>query len=126
MDHSEVETFIENLNAAWLTGDYDSLYDYFARDVVMELSGSEEPITGVADLVESYREFGESGALEHFEVTRLKTIEHEAFSICHMDFEVAYQLDDNRYRERGRDIYVIASEDGDSPSIVWRTQHIFS
>ena len=123
MSHRKIEDFVRELNEAWTRGEYGVLYDYFDKDVVMEVPGNPEPIVGVDALVKSYRDFGDSGVLNRFEVTEIQIFSYRSVAVCHLDFAVDYQIDGAEYSEKGRDIYVInASEQGEY-SIVWRTQH---
>ncbi len=118
---TNIEQFIRDLNQAWLDGRYDDLYDYYDPAVVMLPPGSDTPVVGIGPLVESYRQFGSSATLHKFDITEITLYSWNNLTMCHLKFEVDYEIESGRFREEGLDIYAINSS-GIKPKVVWRTQ----
>lgn len=117
----DLEQFIRDLNRAWREHRYEDLREYFHDEAVMLPPGTTEAIVGVEPMIQSYRQFGSVGTIHAFDTTNLTIHRIGAVSICHMCFEVDYEIESGRFRERGLEIYVIDTAD-DDPRVVWRTQ----
>lgn len=116
-----LEQLLLDLSDTWLEGRYDDLRRFYDPDVAMLPPGGLEPIVGVDAMIDSYRQFGKVGTLHHFELEDINIVEHRSTAVCHVTFEVDYEIGSGRYRERGVEVYVIDTTQ-DPPRIVWRTQ----
>lgn len=117
----DIKKFIRDLTKTWRSFRYDDLYEYFHEKVVMLPPGTNQPIEGIEPMVESYRQFGSMGTIHKFDITDLKLYHYESVAICHMQFEVDYEIESGRFREQGLEVYAIDTS-GPKPKIVWRTQ----
>ncbi len=117
----ELEQFIQDLNETWRSARYDDLYEYYHENVVMLPPGSNKPIEGIESMVESYRQFGSFGTIHGFDIADLNFYHYESVTICHMQFEVDYEIESGRFQESGLEIYVIDTS-GPKPKIIWRSQ----
>ena len=117
----DLEQFIRDLTETWKSFHYDDLYEYFHEKVVMLPPGSSQPMVGVEPMVESYRQFGSMGTIHEFSITDLAVYEYESVAICHMQFEVDYEIESGRFQEQGMEVYAIDTSGG-MPKIVWRSQ----
>ena len=117
----ELEQFIHNLNETWRSARYENLYEYFHENVVMLPPGTNQPIEGIEQMVESYRQFGSFGTIHEFDITDLKFYHYGSVAMCHMQFKVDYEIETGRFQESGLEIYAIDSS-GPKPIIVWRSQ----
>ncbi|NOZ60333.1 MAG: hypothetical protein GXO74_01490 [Calditrichaeota bacterium] len=118
---TNIEQFIRDLNKAWLDGRYDDLYDYYDNAVVMLPPGSSTPIVGIEPMVESYRKFGSSCTIHKFAIAEITLYSWKKVAMCHLKFEIDYEIKSGRFREEGLEIYAIDTS-GAKPKVVWRTQ----
>jgi hypothetical protein len=116
-----ISDFITALNDTWLDGRYDDLYAFFHDDCVMLPPGVAKPIVGVELMVESYRQFGAAGTIHSFQVLSMDTFVFDTTVMCHLEFDVDYEISSGRFRERGIEAYTIDIS-GPDPRITWRTQ----
>lgn len=119
--NAEIEAFIRSLNDTWLDGNYDELYAYFAKDCVLLPPEDTEAVVGADLIIDSYRQFGEMGTIHSFVIENIETFTRSDIAVCHVNFEVDYEIDDQRYVETGVDVYVL-SVTGTYFQVVWRTQ----
>ena len=112
---------MRDLNTAWRDHRYKDLYEYFHDDVVMLPPGTGEPVVGIESMVQSYRQFVSMGTIHAFDITNLAVYEYGTVSMCHMRFEVDYEMESGRFREEGMEVYAIDTSGAD-PRVVWRTQ----
>ena len=118
---NDLKQFILDLNDAWVEQRYDDLYGFYHDDVVMLPPGLSEPMVGVEAVVQSYREFGKIGKLHGFKVTDFKQFDYGSAVMCHMRFEVDYQIGTDRFQEEGLEVYTVVAADS-KLQVVWRTQ----
>jgi hypothetical protein len=119
MNH--LESFIQELNQAWLEGRYADLAEFFAPDVVMLPPGSKTPTLGVEQMIQSYEDFGSSAWVREFQITGLTIYEWNHLAMCHMSFEIDFELDSGRFQEAGLEVYDIDAS-RPKPKVVWRSQ----
>ena len=83
--------------------------------------GGDKSIVGVEPMIRSYRQFGALGKVHAFDITALAVYEYGATAMCHVRFEVDYDMKSGRFREEGLEVYAIDTS-GTKPRVVWRTQ----
>ncbi len=118
---TDIEKLVRSLNQAWMESRYDDLYQYFHPDVAMLLPGSDKSIVGAEAMVESYREFGAMGKLHAFDIVAIESHTYTGVVICHLTFNVDYEIDSGRFTESGIETYAIDIT-GTHPKVVWRSQ----
>lgn len=116
-----IEAFIRNLNNAWLNHRFDDLYKYFHDSVVMLLPGTSNSITGAEKMVGSYRQFMEVSTIHSFHIKDISTFKFDSIALCHLQFEIDYEINGQRSLEEGTEVYVIGKFDS-MLKVVWRTQ----
>ena len=122
-DHKKasIEAFLIALNDAWLDQNFEELYAYFSKDCVLLAPSGNETLTGVEAMVDSYRQFSELAHIHDFSVMDIQTYTRSDLAVCHVSFEIDYELGDERHIEQGMEIYVL-SVTGSYLQVVWRTQ----
>jgi len=116
-----IKEFVEGLNQAWMENRYDDLYDYFHNDVVMLQPGSNKSVAGIESMVESYRQFGAVGTIHNFNIADISVYEFESTAVCHVQFDVDYEIEAGRFQERGLEVLAVETASA-NPKIIWRTQ----
>ena len=118
---ADIEQFVRDLNRAWRDRRFEDLCEYFHHDVVLLPPGTDEPIVGIEPMIQSYRQFDSVATVHAFEIHDLTAYEFGALAICHLRFEVDYEMESGRFHEKGLEVYAIESS-GTGPRVVWRTQ----
>ncbi len=118
---NDLKRFIRELNEAWQDHRYDDLYGYFHENVAMLPPGSTQPIVGNEPMIQSYRQFVSMARIHAFRISDIELYNFGATTVCHMQFDVDYEIESGRFQEKGMEIYVIDSS-GNTPRVVWRTQ----
>ena len=121
---------IRDLNAAWQTGDFDTVANAYAEDAVLLPPDLGTPIQGRDPIVHTYREFTAAAELLRFDERDLRAYGYPTTSIVHLSFEIEYRLGDEHQADRvhrvdeGLEIYVVGHTD--PLEILWRQQCITS
>ena len=127
MNNKRIEAFVAELHNCWPGGDLAELARFYHPDVVLLPPDLGTPITGRKAVVNSYREFLEVAQLVSFETGKLELFPfvHGSSLTCmaHLNFEIVYDLDGDRYVETGLEIYTIIDRD-DRLEIIWRCQTV--
>lgn len=118
---SDITQFIRDLNQAWVDNRYDDLYDYYDNAVIMLPPGSSTPIEGIEPIISSYRDFGSSAAIHNFNILEIKAYSWKNIAMCHLQFEVDYEIESGRFKEKGLEVYAIDTS-GPKLKVVWRSQ----
>jgi len=121
---TDLKRFIHDLNQAWQEKRFEDLYQYFHKDVVMLPPGTDKPVIGIEPMVESYCQFAAMGTIHAFNIIDTAVHEFESAAVCHVRFEVDYEIEAGRFQEQGMEIYTVEYSDS-KPKIIWRTQHTF-
>jgi hypothetical protein len=134
IDDEQASKHILSLNEAWQAGRFDLLDRFFHPDVVLLPPDAGAPIVGRAAVVASYLEFAKAATLNEFVVSSLDVYPFDGATVCHMRFEIDYQINTGHFRESGLEIYVVTDSPADSradstsdatqPTIVWRSQNV--
>ena len=125
IDVERAATHILSLNEAWRAGRFEELETFYHPDVILLPTDAGIPIAGRAAVVASYREFAEAATLHDFEITSLDCYPFDGATVCHMRFEIEYEIEHGRYRESGLEVYVVTiGPDAARPVIAWRSQAV--
>jgi len=116
-----VERRLRRLNALWLENDYDALATFFHPRAVLLTPGAERSIVGREAIVDGYRQFGSMGKVHEFAVKRVEVHTYAALALCHLRFEIDYEINQQHFRESGTEVYVLSKTEQDW-QVVWRTQ----
>lgn len=127
MSSERVRIFVTGLNDCWQRGDVDALASCYHPDVVLLPPDLGVPIRGRDAVVASYRDFLEAARLDRFQAVDLDVFSFPAGDgathVAHLTFEIDYTLADERYLERGLEIYVMQEHAG-RLQIIWRQQAV--
>ncbi len=118
---TDLKTFIHNLNDAWKNHRFDELYKYFHKEVVMMPPGSAQAVVGIEEMVESYRQFASTATIHSFTIKKIDCYERGRIAMCHVHFEVDYEVESGRFQEEGLEVYTIDLS-GRGPKVLWRMQ----
>jgi len=123
----DVRQFLLDLHDCWPGGDLERLSGFYHPEVILLPPDMGPPIRGRDAVVESYAQFLNAAQLERFEVSSLELFSFEPGThMAHLEFDIAYELDNERYVEKGMEIYTVVEnadiESGRRFSIVWRSQ----
>ncbi len=122
-----IRNLISALNDAWQQEDWTAVEGCYHKDVVLMPPDAGTPILGRDAVLETYRDFCQAARLERFHQLELEVFSFERTHIAHMRFEVDYELDGERYRDEGLEIYVLApAGDGAAPVVIWRQQQLLN
>ena len=140
MTDDRIRAFIAELHTCWPSGDLTALARFYHTDVVLLPPDLGTPICGRDAVVDSYREFLEAAKLISFETDSLETYpfahnnsqndardntQKSALTcMVHLNFEIVYDLDDERYVEKGLEVYTIIDQGDDGLKIIWRSQTV--
>jgi ketosteroid isomerase-like protein len=122
-EQHDVESFVRDLNRAWVEERYEDLRGFFAEDVVLLTPGAGVTTVGAKGMVESYQQFGSMARVYGFEVTSVELHARGHIVMAHARFSVDYEISMGRYKEKGLEVYAV-DVSGAAPSVVWRTQVI--
>jgi ketosteroid isomerase-like protein len=111
---------IRTINECWLARRYAEIADHVAEEVVIAPPGSEVRLRGRDAYVQSYRDYDQAAKTHEFlpGEPQIDVTGQTAVAIC--PFEVLYELNGTRYRERGRDMLVFSRSTGEW-RVVWRS-----
>lgn len=116
----EIERLVEHLIEAWFNDNLEDMERYFHPQVVMIEPGNRR-ITGVEEMIESYRVFMEDAEVSDFKMTEMSVDLFGTTAVAFFTYRVHYRVDSTKFDESNAEILVLR-KDGDSWQIVWRTQ----
>lgn len=119
-DREEVEGFIREINGAWVGGRPGDLKGYFHEDMVIFAPGFEMKGEGREACLKSYEDFVSQATVDEFKETDMVIDLWGNTAVATYRFEVSYKINGQKYRDFGRDLFVLIREDGRWWA-VWRT-----
>lgn len=119
-DKKAILQLIRRINELWRNRQYENIGRHLSDDVCIAPPGYEGRIRGREAYVESYRRYDQSAQTLEFSPgePEVDIMGDTAVALC--PFFVVYTLDEQTFRENGRDILVLSREK-DGWRIVWRT-----
>lgn len=116
---AEPRAVVERINAAWRAGRAGESAALFHEDVVM-LTPTGQRIVGRDAMVRSYAEFTAAAAVDEYVESDHTVDEFGATAVVAYRWLMAWRAGGESYRERGRDIFVLA-RGAAGWQVVWRT-----
>jgi len=118
---AEFISIAESLDRCWMEGRFDDLESFLAEDVVFVAPGGKYRGEGLAQAIESYRQFTSNA-----QVNRFKTSDHVVTlrgdtAVVEYQWEMSWISAGAEHNETGRDVLVVSRRD-DKWRVVWRTQ----
>ena len=121
MSAEELIAFAKNLDRCWIERRYQELDNYLAPDVTFVAPGGQARTEGLADAVESYREFMSRAVLRRYKTSDYVVTERGDTAVVEYAWEIAWESAGESFAEEGRDVLVLARRNGGWRA-VWRTQ----
>ena len=121
MVETEFISFIESMDRCWMEGRLQDLGAFLAEDVVFVAPGGTPRGDGLAQAIESYRQF-----MSHAQVNRFETSDHIVTlrgdtAIVEYQWQMVWIAAGAEHNETGREVLVLSRRD-DKWRVVWRTQ----
>jgi hypothetical protein len=112
--------FVRELNRTWVSGAPQKLGPFFHPDIVIVHPGFQGRSVGREACVASYVEFAKNAKVLAFEEREPEVDVFDDVAVVSYTFDIAYDLEGRRYREQGRDLFVLRRQRGRWRA-VWRT-----
>ena len=119
-DREELLTLLERIRAAWTEGPIEILDEIFHDRMVIAGPGMKPLGEGREACVRSYRDFLERARVLAYEQFDPMTNIYGDAAIVSYRYVIAFDLEGKPFREKGRDLFVFAREEGRWQA-VWRT-----
>src|SRR5437763_12930081 len=103
---NDVTSIVAKINDAWPKGRFDELRDYFHPDVVLAQLGFGRRTVGRDALIDSYRQFVSEATIHSFTQGELHVDATGGSAVATLPWEMDYEIEGQRYRERGWDLLV--------------------
>ena len=110
---------IEHINGAWRAGRAEEAAPLFAADVVM-VTPDGGRVVGRDALVRSYVEFAAAAVIDEYAESEHSVDVFGDTAIVGYRWTMAWRAGGEAYRDRGRDLFVLARRNG-GWQVVWRT-----
>lgn len=120
MTSDEFITFVESMDGCWLEGRFDDLHNFLADDVVFVAPGGSPRIEGLAQAIESYRQFVSEAQIKHFETRHHFVTERGDTAVIEYAWQMSWTSGEE-HNESGREVLVLAHRN-QNWRVVWRTQ----
>lgn len=114
---------IHELNNAWATGHPEELAKFFREDIVMvnpDFTGRSE---GRDACIAGYAEFCSQATIHGVAIGEPGIDVFDDTAVTTYSYEVDYEMGGQRFKDKGRDLFVFVREDG-TWRAVWRTMII--
>jgi ketosteroid isomerase-like protein len=121
MNDDEFISFVERLDRCWMQGRLQDLDAFLAEDVVFVAPGGKRRGEGIAQAIESYRQFTSHARVSRFETNDYVVTRRGGTAIVEYAWQMTWVAAEAEHSETGRDVLVLARRD-DNWRVVWRTQ----
>jgi ketosteroid isomerase-like protein len=121
MSDQQFVAFAKALDECWMRDRFSDLPNFLADDVVFVGPGGEPRISGLADAVDSYRQFKQYARIPQFRTADYQVTERGDTAVVEYGWEMTWVASDEEHHERGRELLVLARRNDDW-RVVWRTQ----
>jgi uncharacterized protein (TIGR02246 family) len=100
---------VERINAAWRAGRAEEAAPLFHPDVIL-VTPNGERLVGRDAMVRSYAEFAAAAIVDEYAESRHEVDLVGATAWVSYHWEMAWRVGGDSYRERGRDVFLLARE----------------
>jgi len=121
MDDADFIKFVEDMDRCWREGRFHDLETFLADDVVMISPDGKTRLEGLAAAVESYREFTTSSLVEHYAPSDYIITYRGDTAVIEYRWEMAWTSAGVDYNDTGREVLVLAAQEG-RWRVIWRMQ----
>jgi|SRR5215471_6859863 len=119
-DRERVIAVVNGINDHWRAKRYEQIGELLSDDVAMAPPGFASRARGREAYVKSYRDYDAAATTIEFSTGEPQVDLSGDTAVVVCPFDVVYELDGQRYRERGHDLLVLSRSSGDW-KVVWRT-----
>ena len=113
-------SFADRMDRCWMEGRLPELAEFLADDVVFVAPGGSPRIEGVAQAIESYRQFTSEAQIKHFETRRHFVTERGDTAVIEYAWQMTW-ISGEEHNESGREVLVLAQRN-QNWRVVWRAQ----
>ena len=121
MNDAEFISFIESLDLCWMQGRLQDLDAFLADDVVFVAPGGKTRSEGIAQAIESYRQFTSHAQIKRFETRDHIVTQRGDTAIVENEWQMTWVAAGAEHSETGREVLALARRT-DNWRVVWRTQ----
>ena len=114
-------TFVESLDRCWMERRLDDLRDFLAEDVVYVAPGGKFRGEGLAQAVESYRQFLSHAQVSRFEPSDYVVTLRGHAAVVEYRWQMTWIAAGAEHNESGREVLVLSRRE-ENWRVVWRTQ----
>ena len=118
-DHDEISRLVGRISAAWREACFEELSGCFHDDVVFVAPGLQPVARGKQVCVQSYEEFAREAVVREFRASEPDLQVWGDTAVVTSGWEMKYSMKDQDYDESGREVFVLARQDG-RWRVVWR------
>jgi uncharacterized protein (TIGR02246 family) len=119
-DRDTIGRLVEEINAAWVTGQPERLAAYFHEDMVIVSPRFQERVEGRDACVASYGELVGSARIHHYHATEPHVHVVGDAAVATYRYAITYAVDTTDFQEAGWDVWVFARV-GAAWQAIWRT-----
>jgi len=110
MSAAEFISFVDSLDRCWMEGRFDDLHAFLAEDVVFVAPGGKPRLEGIAQAIESYRQFTSASQIKHFETRHHFVTERGDTAVIEYAWEMTWVSGRGALRSRPRGLGPIAAQ----------------
>ncbi|MBV9199360.1 MAG: nuclear transport factor 2 family protein [Alphaproteobacteria bacterium] len=118
-EQEAVLAMMHRINQAWLDGRLEDLGPMVHPQIVMVLPGFAGRIEGREEFLGGFKDFCENAKVHDFSVHNQQADIAGGTAVVTFRYEMVYERSGERYRSRGRDLWVFQSEESGWKA-VWR------
>jgi ketosteroid isomerase-like protein len=116
----EIVAQISAMDRCWLERRFADLKSHLTEDAVF-VTPNGRRVLGRDAAVESYREFMSRSQVHRYQASEPMVTQKGDTAVAEYGWDMAWDSDGQSYEAKGREVLVLAREDG-AWSVIWRTQ----
>jgi ketosteroid isomerase-like protein len=120
MDHDNIRSLLQRINAAWLHGETDNLLDLFHDNMVIAVPGSTERAEGKQVCAASYRDFRQQATILAYQEADPEINVWGDTAVATYRYVMDYEIGGDLQHDHGQDVFVFA-RGPEGWRAVWRT-----
>jgi SnoaL-like protein len=121
MSDAEFVSLIEALDGCWMQGRLQDLDAFLANDVVFAAPDGKHRIVGLAQAIESYRQFTSQAQVKRYQPRDYVVTKWGDTAVVEYAWQMTWVAGETEHNDEGRDVLVLARRD-ENWRVVWRTQ----
>jgi ketosteroid isomerase-like protein len=121
MTDEDFISLVDRLDRCWMRGRLQDLNSFLAQDVVFVAPGGSLRMTGIAQAIESYRQFTSHAEVKQFQTHDHLVTQRGDTAIVEYEWEMKWVASDIEHNDAGREVLVLARRN-ENWRVVWRAQ----